>query len=882
VIRSLRLHGLSLCLALLSIVSDRLGAATSSQQIQTPTLGTKTFHFIPAEPGTTNSLGTIALLSGTGPSAAVIHLRIFAPDKPLMLRRVYIDSRTHLLRMIFAPSRGNPAEVDLSARQEGHSLRLILRSSSSEIAQVDAGSWLPQLRARTIPVPYDSGTISYSPVLHRFLSLIWDIHQSHATTADATAVHYLPRTDQTRLQLHEDLLVTASAEVDDVLPLPRNNPSPFIQDLAGRLILDIWDVGFAEIRRGLDQLADYGISNCIAVVHDWQRFGYDNGLPQHLPANPELGGDAGLQALIESAHRANCRLALHENYTDAYPNSPAYSQADLALGQNGSPIPAWLNGQGIQSFQTRPDRMRALAQTESPEIHSRYHTGAGFLDVNSAVQPWEKGDRNAAAPHAGSMQSWLTASAQLWAFERSTHGGPILGEGGSHWFYSGLLDGVEAQFGAGSVPQQAGDQVPLFVDFDLLRIHPLQVNHGMGYYARWSISGVPSLTQDEIDAYRMQEIIFGHSPYVATPFWSDVMHAFIEQNLVGPVARRYGTHAVRSIRYESGGQWLSPSIAVLSGHLARPEVTYKDGPTIVANAAPANLHWHGLIIPHHGWAALAPGLLAYTALCGTIVCDYAQTPLSLFASPRNPADQPHASAMAAPQIQEFQLHGLYSLELQLSWRVSDTPDGEMNVFVHLVDERGNATDEGTILQDDHPALPRAQWKPGTVLAESVRRIDISGLPDGTYSLRVGLTRTNNQQRLLLHGIDDGQRRYKSGILTIEQHHATVSFHAIAPSPGLDKVPISLPPLQIGLVAADGTISLLQSNGRWILTPYSRNRIVTVAFDKDVLPMPDHVTSDSGADIQLISDGSHWQLRLQGSRSYSWRAAGVLPVILPQP
>ena len=43
-----------------------------------------------------------------------------------------------------------------------------------------------------------------------------------------------------------------------------------------------------------EKLAELGISRCAAIVHVWQRSGYDNALPAHIPANADLGGDAAM------------------------------------------------------------------------------------------------------------------------------------------------------------------------------------------------------------------------------------------------------------------------------------------------------------------------------------------------------------------------------------------------------------------------------------------------------------------------------------------------------------------------------------------------------------------------------------------------------------
>jgi hypothetical protein len=158
------------------------------------------------------------------------------------------------------------------------------------------------------------------------------------------------------------------------------------------------------------------------------------------------------------------------------------------------------------------------ALPQSPEIHRRFGTDASFIDVNSAVTPWWRTGFDTGLPGAGTFSTLAHASAELCAFERKTHGGPVFDEGRRHWFWSGLLDGAEAQFGEGVEPD-AGD-TPLFVDFDLLKIHPLQVNHGMGYYERWLLTGTDIEQPHQLDAYRMQEIIYGHAPFLGNMLWT--------------------------------------------------------------------------------------------------------------------------------------------------------------------------------------------------------------------------------------------------------------------------------------------------------------------------------------------------------------------------
>src|ERR1035438_3297453 len=207
--------------------------------------------------------------------------------------------------------------------------------------------------------------------------------------------------------------------------------------------------------------------------------GYDNALPAQYPASDVKGGGAELQQAVAAGQKSGCSVGLHENYVDYYPNYDYFSINAIARdSQNGLKLSYFNAGRGLQSYATRPTLLTANAATQSPEIHSLYQTNASYIDVNSSVSPWWRSDMDASVAGAGTFAAFRAASAALWSFERTTHGGPVFGEGGSHWFWSGLLDGVEAEFGGGAVANNSSAQAPLFVDFDLLKIHPRQVNYG--------------------------------------------------------------------------------------------------------------------------------------------------------------------------------------------------------------------------------------------------------------------------------------------------------------------------------------------------------------------------------------------------------------------
>ena len=159
------------------------------------------------------------------------------------------------------------------------------------------------------------------------------------------------------------------------------------------------------------------------------------------------------------------------------------------------------------------------------------------------------------SPARGPSRHLWDAHRALWAYERGLHHGPVFGEGNNHWYWSGLLDGVEAQFGQGWRDGQ-GTSAPLLVDFDLLKIHPLQLNHGMGYYERWWAQG-PGAKRgllSLLDQYRMQEVAYGHEGFLGGEAWHDPALSWLESHLMTPLTARTALADPVAIDYWVGGR----------------------------------------------------------------------------------------------------------------------------------------------------------------------------------------------------------------------------------------------------------------------------------------------------------------------------------------
>jgi hypothetical protein len=849
--------------------------ATLSGKAEQSPIAAPVYTWIAPAAHSQNSLGTLTVTGQNyGNSIPLLNPSIRSKAGVLVASDAQWDDSSRQLKITYQTGQAF-VHVTISLVTNASSVEAIMDADQPVITSVDMGPWSAALQAQPVPVPYYSGKVWYLPKMAAYVNAWWDWKTTHATKLDGALAQYLERTDATLPAFHERLLLALSPDVDAALPAPGNAPSPYIAELSGRMVLDIWTADFKQIEQGLAELGDYGITGCAGIIHVWQHAGYDNALPQHYPANEVMGGDDGLTAAVNAGKADGCLMAVHENYVDYYPNYPSFDATAIALNSDGKRMLSWLNHTtGVQSYWTKPGWMIANASTQSPVIHQRYGTTAAYLDVNSGIALSSHVDMDARATGAGSQTALWATDIALWSYERKTHQGPVFGEGANHWYYSGLLDGVEAQFGTGDVRENQGTLAPLFVDFDLKRIHPLQVNHGMGYYERWVSPGETVSNTLTMDAYRMQEIAFGHAPFLGRDYWNDVAHALVESNLVTPVARSYGVAAVSAIEYQVNDTWEPPSVAAKYAAFSRVRVTYDNGLIVVANASREPLRWQNMLLPQYGWAAKAHGLLAYTAMCGVTVCDYAETPTSVFANARSQADAGIGRAYAAPSVVSVSQVGSRSFAIGFEWQVHRSMDSDYRTFVHFVDPNQQKLDEGIAFQGDTvPAQGTSRWIPGEAVSEGPVTVQIpESVVDGTYSIRIGLFDPRTGSRVPLAGVDDGDMRYIVGSLTVSGNGANINFK---PVPRVNDDRLSSPGtvVSFGAVQTDGMISMREHHGQWILRPFPRSRDFTVLLQDSKFVMPASVRAEGGSNSLLkpIAEGAYWKLPLTGAKSYSWPA-----------
>ena len=759
---------------------------------------------------------------------------------------------------------GVPATLTVAASLREKSLVLDVACDQPLLRALDGDGWGPVARRRSVGLPYYSAPILFLAGENLFAGAFLDWTASGASSHAGTRATYDPRTDGTRNALRERLVYTAAWHLDETLPNLPNPPSPFRAELSGRIVLDIWGGSFASLQEKLHALVQGGwCGPAVALLHDWQFGGYDNQLPCHVPANASLGGDPAMASLVQAGKRDGIRMALHENYVDYYPNAPGFAETDIARAPDGSWVPAWFNpGTKIRSFAVRPARILPLARTQGPEVLRRYGTDACYLDVHSAVAPWFHVDADRSQPDAGRFRTVWEAHRALWAYERDLHRGPVFGEGNNHWYWSGLLDGVEAQFGQGW-PGNQGTSAPLLVDFDLLKIHPLQLNHGMGYYERWWAHGpdadhaLPNL----LDQYRMQEAAYGHQGFLGGAAWRDPGDAWLESHLLPPLTARAALSPVAAIDYDADGTWLDASAAVRARHdFSRVRVRYDNGLTVWANGSGRPWQIGDATLAPNGWLARGAGLTAGTTLRQGQVSDLAETPESVFVNARPAIDwRERGVTRVSPSVAGFTPTGAHTFRASYQWRVDQGLKEDDACFVHFVPVEAGPTPEAIGFQQDHPlSLPTSRWQPGSVVADGPWNFTVPGnIAPGDYLWMVGLFRPGGE-RLTLPGRSDTHQRHILGTLHVARD-GTTDFTA---APG-DAAPAAkdTPVLDFGAVRTDGSVLARREGGDWVLRPFPGDRPFTVELAAARFGHP--------ASVPVVN--GWWRLSLTGEPVYRWPA-----------
>lgn len=769
---------------------------------------------------------------------------------------VEIDQDENTLRVLWEyPRDGLPLRIAWTLRIIGKALVVSAHCDEPAVSSFSLGDVGQTAVRKTLPAPYLLGRVNFLPAAGGttsgcapgvFVCRYLDWTTSHTSQCPQGVATYDPKTDGARNPLLETGYIAVSPHVGEVLPNIPHPPSPYLRLLGPRIMLDLWDHHKGTYRgdaENLLALKDHGVDHLAIISHVWQRYGYDVKLPDHLPANPDFGGDGGMREFGKAANRCGYVWSLHENYIDLYPDAPSYDPAARVLLADGKPSPAWYNaGTKVQSFGLKCNRALEYAKKNAPEAHRRFGTTAAYLDVHTCVPPWHQLDHQADQPMAAMALAKVKYDTELFQFMRDTHGGPLFGEGANHFYWAGRCDGVEAQV-------EGGEDHACFVDFDLLKIHPQMVNHGMGYYERWFRRGYDHRwgrdtgTMEQIDKYRAQELAYGHAGFIGSAQVDNVPWVAREHHLMHPVQRLFGDSKPVEILYEVDGRLVTASVALAVGDTSRQRIRYASGLVLWVNWRSEPWQVEGRVLPQWGFLARGPQTEVYTAIKDGKYVDCAECPEYVFADSRTWFPMPYLNAKKniEPRLRSMEYLGGNRVRVTYEWLVNDTLADDYHCFVHGVAKA--AAGDAIEFQQDH-GLPRptSQWRNGETIVDGPHEFSIP-TKAGAYDLVIGL---HKGERVSLKGMDRDNNRILIARLKLKGEDGKLTgimaekVDAAGKPKDATEADFSArlnPPgtwVDFGKLSTDGSVKINRQPDRLILYPYPREKPFRVVFDLKAL------------------------------------------------
>lgn len=534
---------------------------------------------------------------------------------------------------------------------------LVIEASCASASGLQAGRPPVSARYRQLFVPYLSYGYEGSPVLAGpdgwFGSWLWDYYNTDASRLSNTDTQYLPLTNGTRNPLRDRLVLTFARRFENILP---NIPNPRATQ-APNAIENVYcavATGSAQALNVLNlwqQFKRYGVDHLIAKQHAeiWSPGSSAGTVPffQNPHASPGIpGGDQALTEYIAKVKALGYRYALYTDYVLTMPVEAQWNEDDVSRGSDDSWLRDW-----YQAFQLTPLQSWVRAATYAPQI-AQFGNNASYCDQHTSGPPWHWTDYDARKPLAGMFRPVIDAYAAVFEAERRAYKGPVYSEGNYHWMMAGLCDGNYARFSCDDRPPY---QSPLLVDFDLLKIHPLEMDLGMGWQAAYGLANEFDSTGAANDRLLMATLIFGHAGLIYAPWnapgrtmdpadplgecrWVTLRTYFMTQQ----AQKRYLLQPVTRIEYESAGAWLATGEALANGAVndGRVRVTYRNGLQVWANGSfttdwEITLGAQQVVLPPGGYAVYQPGqLLEHSSLVNGKRADLAVTPEYVYADAR--------------------------------------------------------------------------------------------------------------------------------------------------------------------------------------------------------------------------------------------------------
>ena len=277
--------------------------------------------------------------------------------------------------------------------------------------------------------------------------------------------------------LSEVFYITASSDINEVLPKINRQPAQYRDEFNNRVVLELSSLPGPPVLSGLeDKLFDragkyvidvlklYGFDDLIFLNQVWGSLAPEGPCwsinPKHYPASQNFGGSSKLTLLSQKAKNHGYLFGLYQIYTDMYKNpsgagiwepenlvvEPDGNWRNYGFAVTGCPtITSPTNVELPQPLVIKPDKWLSYAQLDTPKIKNDYNPTTGYLDVHAKLPApllidFDPNPSNTARTFKDIYQHVDS----ILDYQRSQIQGPIIGEGGS--FESYPSDTINAGF----------------------------------------------------------------------------------------------------------------------------------------------------------------------------------------------------------------------------------------------------------------------------------------------------------------------------------------------------------------------------------------------------------------------------------------------------
>jgi hypothetical protein len=534
-------------------------------------------------------------------------------------------------------------------RIEGKSLIVELEGGAGKVAGIDLGYVSGAIHPRPVRVPYFSFGDDQPVILSTagvFISSLLDWYHSQASSMQGVVsgvadqvmhlnggCRYEQTSDGRRVALRDRWVLTVSRRFEEVLPtqptIGEHKAMPLSPELLWCRLPDMaaGEEAYVEAYEQLRMFRQAGLNDLLILHPDSTWHDGVGGAPTLDTIGAESkGGDDAFHEYLDAVKDLGYGYGLQASFRDITPHDTSWSSDRVALDGEGEFA---VTGPG--RYLLKPSQTAEIAGSRIKRLVDEYGAAFVYLSDHAERPPWERVDFDADSAAPSSFAATLRSEQALLSSLASSHGVPVVGNGGSHWLYSGLLSGCVAGIGGERPAAQ-----PLLVDFARSQLREGYINAGLGTPEQYFGVEIPAEERDSrsqwLDRYLAATLAFGHAgllpdleqwglPAVAKTYY-----------LLRRLQPHYLGVPVDSIHYQRDGNLLETTEALVAGahELSQVRVNYRNGLQLHVNCSPDE-DWTVSIdeethyrLPPGSFLARGPGdLLVYSADTGSGRIDYA-------------------------------------------------------------------------------------------------------------------------------------------------------------------------------------------------------------------------------------------------------------------